>query len=256
MRLGLIVEYEGTSYSGFQYQMNAASVQEEIETAIKKLTGEDIRLQAAGRTDAGVHAKGQVVAFNTTSNYKPEVFADGLNFYLPFDIAIKSAYITKDSFNPRRHALSRLYRYTVLQRPTRLPLQRNTTHHIRSQLDLNQMSEAMSLFVGLHDFSQFSGTTADPCASTQRYIYEASVQKSGDILEFDIMGNAFLPHQVRRMVGAIVAIGRKSLSLKKYRIMLEGGMSGMVAHSLPSKGLCLMSVAYRDFPPEIGEEND
>jgi len=256
MRLGLIIEYEGTNYNGFQYQINAPSIQEEIETAIKKLTGETLRLQAAGRTDAGVHAKGQVIAFNTMSAHNPEVFTDALNFYLPFDIAIRSAYITNDNFDPRRDALSRQYRYTILQRPTRLPLQRNTTHHIRSSLDVNQMREAMSLFIGLHDFSQFSAPPTDPCANTQRYIYDASIQESDDVLEFYIMGNAFLTHQVRRMVGAIVAIGRKVLSLDQYKIILGGGTSDMIAHSLPSKGLCLMSVAYTDFPPEVGENNE
>ena len=199
MRLGLIVEYEGTNYHGFQYQVNAPSIQEELEKAIQSLTGERLRVKAAGRTDTGVHAKGQVVAFDTESGHGPETFVGALNFYLPDDIAVRAAYSVRKTFDPRRDALSRKYRYTILQSPTRSPLMRRTAHLIKMPLNAGKMRMAAKLLIGEHDFARFSGPLERPDASTVRYIYGASVRKSGDLLRFDVEGSSFLPHQVRHI---------------------------------------------------------
>jgi tRNA pseudouridine38-40 synthase len=256
MRLGLIVEYEGTRYHGFQYQVNAPSIQEELEKAVQRLTGEKLRVKTAGRTDAGVHATGQVVAFDTESRHGPETFVGALNFYLPDDIAVRAAYSVRKTFDPRRDALSRKYRYTILGSPTRSPLMRRTAHLVQVPLNVGNMRRAAKHLIGEHDFTRFSGPLEQPDASTVRSVYGAFVRKSGGILRFDVEGSSFLPHQVRRMVGALVDIGRNALSMEEFRIMLDGGRSEAIARSLPPQGLCLMEVTYADFPPKVGEPDD
>lgn len=250
MRLALVVEYDGTGYSGFQYQANAPSVQEELEKAIAHLTSEKVRIKAAGRTDAGVHALGQVVAFDTTSGHAPETFVRALNFYLPRDIAVKAAHRVRESFDPRRDALSRRYRYTLLNSPAPSPLRMRTSWHIEEPLNVRRMQRAAGLLVGTHDFARFAATLGDERASTVRHIHEASVRRSGDVITFEVEGNAFLPHQVRHMAGALVDVGRGKLSLEELKAMVDGGNTHAVAHSLPPQGLCLIRVTYPDFPPQ------
>ncbi len=257
MRLALIVEYEGTNYSGFQYQANAPSIQAELERAITRLTGESVRVKGAGRTDAGVHAKGQVVAFDTASGHTPETFVRAVNFYLPEDIAVKAAYRVNEGFDPRRHAVSRRYRYTIVNSQTPSPLMRRWACLIAEPLNVEAMRGAARLFEGEHDFARFSGPLARPGAShvvslwnpTVRFVFEASVSRSGEKLAFDVAGNAFLPHQVRRMAGALVELGRGRLSPGDLMSMLDGGDAETIAPSLPPQGLCLLEVRYADFPP-------
>ena len=256
MRLALIVEYEGTDYHGFQCQSNVPSIQEELEKAIEGLTGEKVRIAGAGRTDAGVHAEGQVVAFDTASTHSPETFVRALNFYLPDAIAVKAAFRAARGFDPRRDALSRRYRFTVLNSSVPAPLMRRTAVRIAEPLDVRRMRGAAKLLVGQHDFKNFAGPPEREDSGTVRHIYRASVRKAGDIVAFDFEGNAFLSHQVRRMVGALVDVGRDKLSLNDFKTLISGGSGDIVAHSLPPHGLCLMGVTYRDFPPDSGETYD
>ena len=255
MRLALIVEYEGTNYHGFQYQVNAPSIQEELEKAIAKITGERLRVKAAGRTDTGVHAKGQVVAFDTTSTHSPGTFVQALNFHLPEDIAVRATYQVGEGFDPRRDALSRRYRYTVLNSPTSSPLMRRTACQVAEPLDVGKMDKAASLLVGTHDFADFAGPMEEDGAITVRHIYGASVHKVGELLTFDVVGNAFLRRQVRRMAGALVDVGRSQLSLDEFRLMIVAGNGEAVAPSLPPQGLCLMEVSYADFPSKVGDQD-
>ena len=244
MRLALVVEYEGTNYSGFQYQSNAPSIQEELEKAIASLTNENIRVKGAGRTDAGVHAEGQVVAFDTLSSHSTDTFARALNYYLPDDIAIRAACQVSGSFDPRRDALSRAYRYTILNGSTRSPMLRKTTCLVQQPLDVEMMQKAAKFLEGIHDFARFAGSLEDRNASTVRHIFEASVRKMDELVIFDVRGNAFLPHQVRRMAGSLVDVGRDRISLDEFNMIINGGC-GNAAHSLPPQGLCLMKVTYR-----------
>ena len=155
MRVAMIVEYHGKGYSGFQYQENAPTVQQQIERAIRSLTGQPVRIKAAGRTDAGVHALGQVVAFDTDVNYSPDTFLNALNARLPQDIAVRETYRVRSDFDPRRDAISRLYRYTLLMSKVRSPVWRHNSHQVRPPLSLDTMREAASLMVGVHDFANF-----------------------------------------------------------------------------------------------------
>ena len=244
MRLALIVEYEGTNYRGFQCQSNAPSIQEELEKAIASLTNENIRVKGAGRTDAGVHAEGQVVAFDTLSNHSTDTFVRALNYYLPKDIAIRTACQVSGNFDPRRDALSRAYRYTILNGPIRSPMLRKTTCLVRHPLNVETMQKAAKFLEGTHDFARFSGPLDDRNASTVRHIFEASVCKMDDLVIFDVRGSAFLPHQVRRMAGSLVDVGRDRISLDEFSMIIDGGCGKAIAHSLPPQGLCLIEVTY------------
>jgi len=256
MRLALVVEYEGTRYHGFQYQTNAPSVQAELEVAIARLTGEESRVKGAGRTDAGVHAKGQVVAFDTSAVHTPQTFVRALNFYLPDDIVIKRAYIVDSDFDPRRMARSRRYGYTIDCGATPSPLTRRTAYHVGAPLNVRRMRTAAAYFLGRHDFARFGGLPSGPNASTVREVFKAKVRQHLNFVNFEVEGNSFLPHQVRRMAGALVDVGRGSLTLTEFKSLIAGGAGDMVAHSLPPHGLCLLEVTYSDFQPKIGESDD
>ena len=249
MRLALVVEYDGTDYSGFQYQPNAPSIQEELEKAVAELTREKVRVHGAGRTDAGVHAAGQVVAFDTSVGYEPEQFVSALNHHLPDDIAVRAAYEVESGFDPRRMAVSRRYVYTMLRAAVRSPLHRRNTYRISSSLNVGEMCVAARLFVGIHDFRRFSGSLERPEASTVREIFDAGVRESGSRLEFHVEGNAFLPHQVRRMAGAIVDVGLGRLEVTEVEKMIKGEETKATARSLPAQGLCLVEVKYAGCPP-------
>lgn len=251
MRLALTIEYEGTRYQGFQYQVNAPSIQGELEQAIERLTGERARVQGAGRTDAGVHAEAQVVAFDTASAHSPKTFVSALNHYLPDDIAVKAAYIVKPNFDPRRRARSRTYRYSILNGRTPSPLARRFTCHIRETLDVELMRSAVSAFIGEHDFRLFAAPLPAGKTNSIRIVLDAALKQSGDVIDFWVVGNAFLRHQVRRMTGALVDIGRGKLEEDDLKAMLDNRRTEKVAHSLPARGLCLVKIEYTDYPPNV-----
>lgn len=248
MRLALIIEYEGTRYRGFQRQANAPTIQGELERAIRRFTGECARVKAAGRTDAGVHALGQVIAFDTTAAHPPATAIGALNYYLPDDIAVKAAFHVSDDFDPRRSARRRTYRYRILNSATPSPLARRFVCRIPQPLDAQRMQTAADMFIGAHDFRRFAAHRPSKPNSV-RCVSRATLVRSGDTITFEVAANAFLHHQVRRMAGALADIGRGRLSLDDLRTMIDNGQTDKVAHSLPPQGLCLVSVEYADFPP-------
>ncbi len=253
MRLALIVEYEGTAYSGFQYQRNGPSIQEQLEKSITALTGEKVRIKAAGRTDAGVHALGQVVAFDTASTHPPLTVQRAMNHRLPDDIAVRAAYRVGDGFDPRRHAQSRRYRYTMLTGSVHSPLRRRTATLVREDVDIVRMAEGAEMLVGVHDFARFGGPLEHEGASTAREVFSSGVTAIDDAIVFDVEGNAFLPHQMRRMAGALVDVGRGAMSIEDLRQLIDGKETDATSRSLPPQGLCLIAVKYADFPPKNGE---
>ena len=255
MRLALIVEYEGTGYHGFQYQENAPSIQEELEKAIAALTGESTRVKGAGRTDTGVHARGQVVAFDTNSAHPPETFARALNHFLPDAIAIKTAVQTCGDFDPRRMALRRKYRYTLDCGHAPSPLIRRTSHHVAGALNVRRMRRAARIFVGKHDFAGFAGPQNKHSATTVREVYDVKVSQDNNIIEIDVEANSFLPHQVRRMAGAVVDVGRGKMTVVALKSIVERQSGAPVAHALPPQGLCLMRVTYPNSSLQIGESD-
>ncbi len=249
MRLALTIEYEGTRYHGFQYQLNAPSIQGEIEQSIERLTGQSVRIKGAGRTDAGVHAQAQVVVFDTESAHSTATFVNALNHYLPPDIAVKDAHAVPTSFDPRRHAISRTYRYSILNSATPSPLARRFSHHIREPLDVERMQKAAALFIGEHDFRRFAAPLPAGKTNSIRAILHAYVQKTDDsLVTLHVEGSAFLQRQVRRMAGALVDVGRGKLSQGELQSMIDNEPTEKVARALPAHGLCLIKVQYADYP--------
>ena len=224
--------------------MNAPSVQAELEMAVQRLTGERVRIAAAGRTDSGVHAVGQVVALDTSSGLPVQRFVSGMNFYLPRDVAVRSSQTVVESFDPRRDALSRRYRYVLLNRVGRSPLSDRTAAVVKVPLNLEPMIAASKLMVGTHDFLRFAGPVPRPDASTVRNISEITMESDGERIEIDVEGNAFLPHQVRRMVGALVDVGLGKMTTQQVSGLLNGDEKERHARSMPPQGLCLVAVRY------------
>jgi tRNA pseudouridine38-40 synthase len=241
-KIVMVVEYDGTRYGGFQYQKGTPTIQGELELAIKKMTGEDLRVLAASRTDSGVHARGQVVSFITGCRHEPGVFLRGLNHFLPDDIAVREAYRARDDFNVRREAISREYRYEVLNSPVRLPLRRTTTFLVSQPLDLNAMACAARDLHGRHDFASFAPYVAR--GGTVRIVDEASVGREDELIVFNMVARSFLPHQVRNTVGVLIQIGLGKLPIDHVRYLLEARLPGLAGPRAPARGLCLMKVNY------------
>lgn len=244
-RIALIIEYEGTNYHGSQLQDNAPTIQGEIEKALRKLTGETIRIKAASRTDAGVHATGQVVSFRTGSLLPLRAFVDGLNYYLPHDIAVKEVFRTDSLFDVRRGAASREYKYYIHNSPTRSPINRRFTCRVTGNLDIDAMNAACQVLIGTHDFSSFV-TSAETARSkrTVRKIYKAEVTREGDMIVLDMVASSFLPHQVRNTAGSLIRVGQGKMTVEEFSDMVEAKTPGLAGPTAPADGLYLVRVNY------------
>jgi tRNA pseudouridine38-40 synthase len=239
----LVIEYNGARYHGFQLQVNLPTIQEEMEKAINKLTGKKSRVSAASRTDAGVHAKGQVISFKTDSSLPTRTFVSGMNYYLPDDVAVREAYRVDGSFSVRRNATSREYRYRILNSPSRSPLNKDFSYRVAGQLDTEAMNQACQQLIGKHDFASFA-TSLEPEKSTTRNVYQAKVKQDDEFIIFDIEANAFLPHQVRNTVGALIEVGLGRMSVDDFYGIIEARKTGLAGPTVPARGLCLTKVNY------------
>ena len=240
----LVVEYDGTAYHGSQLQSGVPTIQSEIESAIYKLTGEKIRILAASRTDAGVHARGQVVSFRTNSQLSTHTFINGLNYYLPTDIAVKEAYRTNESFDVRRHALKREYKYYILNRSTRSPLYNSYTYHVPGTLNIEAMNQVCQTLIGKHDLASFASCTGQEIRNYVRTIYKAEVTRAEEMVTFTIVANSFLPHQVRNTIGSLVRIGLGRMNIDEFNSVISATQPGLAGPSAPASGLYLMHVQY------------
>jgi tRNA pseudouridine38-40 synthase len=244
-RIVLIVEYDGTDYHGSQYQANAETIQGEIEKALKKLTGKKTRIKLASRTDAGVHAMGQVASFDTDAVLPLSAYTGGLNHYLPEDIAVKEAFVADSSFDVRRQAESREYRYSILQSPTRSPIRRRFAYRLDGELDIKAMNQACRALVGQHDLASFvSSAETAKRKRTVRDIKNAAVKQDGAMIVFDIVADSFLPHQVRNMMGALIQVGQSKMTVEEFNTMMAARTPGLAGPTAPAAGLCLMRVNY------------
>ena len=240
----LIMEYEGTRYHGFQWQDGLPSVQREVEKALKKLTGERRRVIAASRTDAGVHAKGQVASFRTGSALPIHNFINGLNYYLPRDIAVRAAYRVSDSFHVRRDALSREYSYYILNSPIRSPMSEGFSYLVASPLDVEAMNRACQALIGEHDFASFASRDGARLRSTVRCVFTAELERDGEMVIFHMVANSFLPHQVRNTVGALIRVGLGKMSVDEFHSIVEAKKPGTAGPTAPACGLCLNRINY------------
>jgi tRNA pseudouridine38-40 synthase len=255
-RLALLLEYQGTAYGGSQYQENAPTVQGALERALGSLTGEPIRVAMAGRTDAGVHARGQVASFKTRSRHSPAVYARGANAHLPGDISVRAAAAVPPGFNPRRDAVSRWYRYTLYLGPQRTALLRHFAWQVAAELDIEAMAVAAKALLGSHDFAAFTAPSEAKRAVTMRNITRAAICRRGRLAHLDIEGNAFLPHMVRRIAGTLVEVGRGRMSGAEFARLVREAPPGGASATAPPRGLCLVKVRYESglFDDETDED--
>ncbi len=246
------MEYDGKHYHGFQLQATLPTIQREVEKALWELTGERTRVMTASRTDAGVHAKGQVVSFRTKSTLPPQTFVNGLNYYLSKDIAIKAAYKVDDSFNVRRDAVSREYKYYILNSLTRSPIREGFSYRVGGHLDIEVMNQACQTLIGEHDFISFASSMEIGIKNTVRRVYQAEIEKDGDFAVFNMIANSFLTHQVRNTVGTLIRVGLGRMKVNQFCSIMETKKPGQGGPTAPARGLCLMQVNYpHPFEEEI-----
>jgi tRNA pseudouridine38-40 synthase len=252
-RLALLLEYDGTRYNGFQWQVGVLTIQDEVERALGKFTGEDIRIRGASRTDSGAHARGQVVDFLTAAPYTIDTFPRALNANLPRDIRVRGAAQVGLEFDARRHAVSRVYLYTVLNTRGPSALLRNYSHWVPGSLDLPRMQEAADHLCGTRDFSALTAPLP-PERSPVRRVTRWDVRRVEDRVLIEAEANGFLPHQIRRTNGVLVNVGLGKLETDITKRLTNGSLREMRnCPSLPAKGLCLMRVVYPE--PIICDEN-
>jgi tRNA pseudouridine38-40 synthase len=238
-----LVEYDGTDYHGFQLLSDRPSVQGALERVLRGLTGQPTRIRYAGRTDAGVHAQGQVIAADVRWRHGLADLERAWNALLPADIAVREvARVTDPGFHPRFSARSRVYRYTVWTAPWRSPLHGRYSHHEPRPLDVERMNQAAALLLGAHDFASFGQPTQGD--STVRDVMRAGWQQVGSTLHFEIEANAFLRRMVRTIVGTLLEAGKGQRSVESVGEVLAARSRALAAPPAPACGLCLVEVKY------------
>lgn len=248
-KLALVLEYEGTQFHGFQKQPQARTVQGELERVLFRITGAAVSTTGASRTDAGVHAQGQVVSLATSSVLSCRTLVLALNFYLPADLVVPDVWDVDEVFDARRSAASREYRYTIMNRAVRSPLEGRFAYLVRDNLDIDAMDRAVQALVGEHDFASFtSPQAAREARTTVRRVLRAAVRREEDRILVELEGSGFLPQQVRRTVGAVLRVGMGRLTGGDFRELVEQPRPGAAGPGVPPHGLCLMAVRYS---PEI-----
>ncbi|MCY3749442.1 MAG: tRNA pseudouridine(38-40) synthase TruA [Chloroflexi bacterium] len=235
------VEYDGTGFRGFQRQRSSRTVQGVLEAAVQAATGVEITVAGAGRTDSGVHALGQVIAFPLESRLDDDALLRALNAHLPADVAIRELATAAPGFDPRRDAQARIYEYRIEQRAVRPVLDRARAWHVGQSLDLARMRSAASRLVGCHDFDAF---TAGVQASTTRQVYALEVWREGSVILIRIAANAFLYRMVRRIVATLVRAGRGELDAAHITALLRPAARTQVRGTAPAHGLTLRCVEY------------
>ena len=243
MKIKLTLSYDGSNYAGWQVQDNALTIQQVLEDALYKLTGEKIKTTASGRTDAGVHALGQVVSFYTNSSIPADKFFLALNPLLPEDIKATFSEQTPDDFDALRSAKKKTYTYSVYQSQVDLPLKDKYSVRINKLTNFKMMKKLSKLFVGTHDFKCFcaSGSSAK---TTIRTIYDIKIVQNNDEIKFFVTGNGFLYNMVRSLVGTLLKIGRNSCDKKQVLAMLSTGDRTLIGETMPAKALTLLQVKY------------
>jgi tRNA pseudouridine38-40 synthase len=239
----LTIEYDGSRYHGWQYQDNAISVQEVLSKAIKKLTGEDVIPDGAGRTDGGVHAYGQVASFRTDSSIPAEKFTPALNSFLPDDISVRASEEVDEGFHARFSAKGKHYRYMILNSPQRSALWAKRAWQIREGLDLAAMEEASHFFLGHHSFRAFCAA-GHSVKTFDRTIYTSKWTTKGDLLIFDTEGDGYLYNMVRIMVGTMADIGKGRFKPEVIKHAIESGERNSIGITAPPDGLYLVEVYY------------
>ena len=240
----LIIEYDGTNYQGWQIQPRGPTIQGMLEDKIKLLTGESIRLFGSGRTDAGVHALGQVAHFETHSQMNVHSMQRALNSLLPPDIVIQNIEEVEEGFHARKRSKSKIYEYRILNRSLRSAFNRGYVWHIPPKLDLVEMKKATTHLIGEHDFSAFR-TVGSSTRTTVRRVIQAEWKRGREgLLRFEIEANGFLKQMVRAIVGTLVEVGKGKMNAEEFRKILESKDRKKAGPTAPAQGLFLKEVKY------------
>ena len=239
----LTIEYDGTAYAGWQRQLNQPTIQAAIEDALRRLTQTEITVIGAGRTDAGVHALGQVAGFQSDKEFSPDEWARALNAVLPEDISVRSTEAVPDDFHARYSASDKLYEYRILNRRERSALDRDHAWHLYGPLDLDAMREAATLLLGRHDFSSFQGHPTDtkhPTCDLRRL----DIARTGDMVRLEVQADRFLKQMVRAIVGTLVEAGQGKRAPQGLKDILAARDRRQAGKTAPAHGLYLVRVEY------------
>jgi tRNA pseudouridine38-40 synthase len=251
-RIAAGVEYDGGAYSGWQVQASAPSVQEQLQSALARVADAPVEVICAGRTDAGVHARAQVVHFDTLAVRRERGWVLGTNTHLPADISLRWAHPVPDHFHARYSALSRTYRYFILNRTARSALAFGRAWCVHRLLDEAAMRTAGAALLGEHDFSAFRSSECQ-ARSPVRRLHLLDVQREEDWLRIDVRANAFLHHMVRNIVGLLVAVGCGGVPPQRARELLESRQRARGEVTAPAQGLYFWRAEY---PPQFGLPGD
>jgi tRNA pseudouridine38-40 synthase len=245
-RLCLTLEYDGTDFAGFQLQPNGRSVQGVLEAALSEVTREERRVYPAGRTDAGVHARGQVVHVDSATRLAPADLQRALNAVLPRDVAVLALAPVAPDFDARRDALAKVYTYRILNRPEPSPLRARFTLHLRAALDVAAMAEGAKALLGTHDFSAFRGAPGGVPEDDQprRSLDRLEVAARGDEVELVAEGRSFLRHMVRNIAGTLIEVGQGRRAAADVAAVLASRERARAGPTAPAHALCLERVSY------------
>jgi len=241
----MLIEYDGSNYHGFQIQPNAHTIQAEIESSIEKLTGNPVRIISAGRTDSGVHALDQVIAFDTDSGIPPEKWQFALNSVLPADIRVIKSSLTRPDFHPRFDAISKNYIYKIYRQRSGSTFYRKYALLYFEDLDLEAMQTACEYLIGWHSFRAFCASGSS-VKGYEREIINCYWKQELPFLTLEISANGFLYNMVRIIVGTMLEIGRHSFPPSAIQQMLSSGERMMGGPTAPPQGLYLQKVHYKE----------
>jgi tRNA pseudouridine38-40 synthase len=248
----LVLEYDGRAFHGWQAQKNGVSVQETLGRGVEILTGNFCLPQGAGRTDAGVHALGQVACFQTESRMPADRFVPALNAVLPETLSVVRAEEVPMCFHPRKDAVGKRYRYAILNRPCRSALLAGRVWHVPTPLSLHRLNEAAGLFAGTHNFKAFCASGHN-VKSFERTILSSHWTTGGqDMLLYDVVGNGFLYNMVRILVGTMVDAVMGRFTTEQLLALLSEGDRTKAGKTAPASGLCMMAVLYDGWPDNGG----
>ncbi|MBW9170038.1 tRNA pseudouridine(38-40) synthase TruA [Clostridium estertheticum] len=239
----IIIEYDGTNYSGWQRQNNVMTIQEKIESAIEELTGEKTQITGSSRTDAGVHAKGYTGNFYTNSKIVIEKFTGAINSKLPRDIVILHSFEVPYEFHSRYNSIGKMYSYTIINRRQAVAVGRNYIYHHKQILDVEAMQIGAQYFMGTHDFSAFKNLGSSAKTSV-RTISRLDIVKNEELIKIYIAADGFLYNMVRIIVGALIRVGEGKLKPSEIKDIIESKQRSKAGKSVPANGLCLEEVFY------------
>lgn len=242
-RIRLTLQYDGAAYRGWQLQPEGPTIQGALEAALAAMAGAPVRAHGAGRTDAGVHARAQVAHFDTGLTHADAVWVRALNAHLPRDIAVTAAREVADGFHARHSALSKHYRYRILNRPVRCPFRRGLCWFVPVDLDVEAMARAAGHLVGTHDFTSFRASGCG-ARSPVRRLDRAAVARDGDEIVIDLVAGGFLKQMARNVVGSLVEVGRGRRPASWLADVLEARDRRRAGETAPAWGLVLVAVTY------------